>query len=121
MAGVVGCFAQYVSQGAVACSGNPAAVLLAAAGGFAWHRPGVGHELRCGWKAPQITSFGHDRDRAQQANTTERLERGNHWRLARGGGALAQGRLEPLDTFGGGGDLGQVIGKDDLVSYVLEL
>ena len=74
MARMVGRFAQHVAQQAVAGLGNRAALLLAATGRLRGHHPRVGHELGCGAEAAQITSFGHERDGAQEADAAEGLQ-----------------------------------------------
>src|SRR6266851_9526135 len=118
---MVGSLTQDVAQQTVAGLGNRPAVLLAATGRLGCNQTTVGHELGCGAKTTQITSFSHQRDGAEKANAAEGLKRADERDLAGVLGALVQGRFQAFDAFTRGRHFGQVISEDDTVGQVFEL
>src|SRR6266550_9108014 len=110
---MVGRLAQHVAQQAVAGLGNRSALVLAATGRLRGHDPSVGHELGCGTEAAQITRFGHQGDRTQEADAAEGLQGADEGHLTGALGALVQSGFETFDPFASGVDFGQVVSEHD--------
>jgi hypothetical protein len=118
---MVCCLAEHVAQQTVATLGNPAAVLFAAARCLAWDHPCVRHQLGCGAKTTEGADFGHNGNRAQEANPPKRLQCANQHDLGARLRTLPECRLEPSDALPGGGDFGQIVRKNNPVCQMLEL
>jgi hypothetical protein len=96
-------------------------VLFAAARSLGRDHACVRHQLGRSSEAPEAADFGHDRDRAQEANATKRLQCPNHRDLGAGLGTLTECGLQTFDTLPGRGNFSQVVGKHDSVCQMLEL
>ena len=108
VARVVGCLAQHMADEPVAGLGDPAAV-AATARLLGRHEAHVGHELAGAGEAAQVARLGGDRDRGQEADAPDRLERGDELGLGSGGRDPHQGSLEPLHPLGRGAGDGAVV------------
>lgn len=112
--GVMGGFAEDMTQIIVAGLGYPPAVGRSAAGVLTGDQPGVGHELAGSLEPTQVAGLRDDGHRGNQGDPAHGLQRRDEREVGAALSVVGQFALQSAHSLNGGLNLAAVVVEDDL-------